>query len=406
MPKGHPKKEITTVSFSFDEANILAKRLGYKTRQNLIDDLAMSLIPPTADPIAPLPVNPEVEGTGRSAEVAQPRSASVLSVGEKVSWSDEVDAAEAVKSKSDPAIEKLGEITTKSGDTSTSHANAMAIEALVEKVAAHSIGAADLKDGGKPKPWTEILKSNQSIGNPITLESVQPTEEIKISEDEWEEGVQSWKFPVILMVAIAKPSYMEMLRWSTVNWAKLNPKMSQIKPGVFLVEFQSEEERMEVLCKNWTFYHKSDVVLKPWDPAKGFDQQGLDSTPVWVRLPCLPSCLWTSRSLSKIVGRIGKPLAIDRFTAQRTRLDFARVLVEVNAQAVHLEEITINGPRGTRIKQSIMYECDLKKCTKCGRIGHEEANCRAKQTNKRPGKHGKKPVDDTNDTNVSIVLEK
>lgn len=214
---------------------------------------------------------------------------------------------------------------------------------------AQNQGAGVSKGTINPKSWTDVLKGNQSIGEPISLEYIQPTEEIQISEDEWVEGAQIWKFPVVFMVANAKPSYMEMMRWISVNWARFSPKLSQIRSGVFLVEFQSDDDRLEVLCKHWTFYHNFSIVLKPWNPDKELDQQGLDSTPVWVQLPGLSARLWTSRNLSKIVCYIGKPLAIDRLTSQRTRLEYARVLVDIDVQAAHLEEIPIRRANGDLI---------------------------------------------------------
>lgn len=146
-------------------------------------------------------------------------------------------------------------------------------------------------DSGNPKSRTDVVKSNPSFGSPITLEYVESTEVVQFSEEEWDEEARIWKFPTVIIVANIKPSYTEMSRWVTLNWGKLAPKLSQIKAGVFLVDFQSEDDRLDVLCKNWTFYHKASIVLKPWDVDRELDQQGIDSTPVWVQLPGLPSRL-------------------------------------------------------------------------------------------------------------------
>lgn len=80
-----------------------------------------------------------------------------------------------------------------------------------------------------------------------------------------------------------------------LNWGKLNPKVSQLKPSLFIVDFSPEEERMKVLCKNWTFYHKFAIIVKPWFPDEALEKQSLDTPPIWVQLPNLPQRMWTSK---------------------------------------------------------------------------------------------------------------
>lgn len=75
-PKGRPKgkKKTNTVTLQDDEIHTLATALGYEQDQDLLDDLAMDLIPPTTRPVALFTAMPEVEGSRGSAKVAQPRS--------------------------------------------------------------------------------------------------------------------------------------------------------------------------------------------------------------------------------------------------------------------------------------------------------------------------------------------
>lgn len=68
------KKVKTTVTIAVSDAQILANKLVYKTAQDPMDDLAMSLILPTANSVAPRPKLQVEEGSGGSAEVAQPKS--------------------------------------------------------------------------------------------------------------------------------------------------------------------------------------------------------------------------------------------------------------------------------------------------------------------------------------------
>lgn len=62
------------MTVSFDEVDVIVKRLRYKQHQDLLDDLAMGIIPPTAIIVGPPTAILEVEGSGGSAEVANPKS--------------------------------------------------------------------------------------------------------------------------------------------------------------------------------------------------------------------------------------------------------------------------------------------------------------------------------------------
>lgn len=104
----------TTVSLSTNEFQVLASRLRY-TVQNLLDDLVMGLIPTAAVPDAPPTAIPEVEGTGKLVEVAQPKLTanrkesnqikSTIDVSSKrSSWADEAEAEEAANKASSSVI--------------------------------------------------------------------------------------------------------------------------------------------------------------------------------------------------------------------------------------------------------------------------------------------------------------
>lgn len=49
------------------------------------------------------------------------------------------------------------------------------------------------------------------------------------------------------------------------------------------------------------------------------------------------------------------------------------------------EEIPIEGSGGITFMQKVLYEWKMKKCSKCNRLGHEEAECRTEMNNKKNG---------------------
>lgn len=93
-----------------------------------------------------------------------------------------------------------------------------------------------------------------------------------------------------------------------INWKKFNLKVSHIKPGVYLFEFNSDEDMIIVLSRNWTFYHKSPVALKPWTPDLDINSLTFEIAPMWIQLPKLNFHFWTPKGLSKLASYVGNPL--------------------------------------------------------------------------------------------------
>lgn len=228
-------------------------------------------------------------------------------------------------------------------------------------------------------PWAEIVKGNRAIGNGLQLEFVYNTGEAIISDEEWEEGAQLWKHPLICEVKGTITPYTEMLKWASNTWKNQTPSISQLKPGIFLFDFHSEEQKLDVLRKEWTYYFKYAVMFKPWGPDKDVDVQCVESTPLWIQFPGLPPRLWSSKSLSKIVTCIGTPLAANKMTAQRTKLDFARVLIDVKSTDNLPNVVLIVRSNGMKFYQEVLYERDMPRCAHYHFIGHEIDQCRRRK---------------------------
>lgn len=120
------------------------------------------------------------------------------------------------------------------------------------------------------------------------------------------------------------------MRWIEVNLKKQNPKLAQLKPGLFIIDINSEEDRIDALCRNWTFFHRFPVVMRNRHADMDCDNiSAMDDYPVWIHFPGLKPRLWTPKILSKVASYAGTPMAMDKMTSNRTRFDFARALVRV-----------------------------------------------------------------------------
>lgn len=239
MPKGRPKK--VSVTLSKEEFHVLAARLGYSD-QVLRDDLAMGLIPPVAPPVAPPTAMPE----GKSAEVTRHGSKPDL-VGKEdsktqskspqklLSWADEEEIEDALRATKEKAAQQPEKQELQKQD-----------EPL------------------KAKSWAAVVK-DADPDMPMELEFIKPGMTVEFTKEEWEEGNSIWKHVVVGSVVSIRPSYADVMRWVDVNWKAYKPRVSHIRPGVYLFEFQSEEDKWDILGKSWSFYHKSQISLKAWD---------------------------------------------------------------------------------------------------------------------------------------------
>ncbi|XP_062118721.1 uncharacterized protein LOC133832388 [Humulus lupulus] len=102
--------------------------------------------------------------------------------------------------------------------------------------------------------------------------------------------------------------------------------------------------------------------------------------PIWIQVHNLDLKYW-GRSLYKIVRQIGKPIREDTATKNRDRLQFARVMVEVNVSQAFPSTISFVNEKTEVIRLDVVYEWKPTCCSVCKGMGHEDTNCRKNQQN-------------------------
>ncbi|GKC64910.1 RNA-directed DNA polymerase, eukaryota, reverse transcriptase zinc-binding domain protein [Tanacetum coccineum] len=79
------------------------------------------------------------------------------------------------------------------------------------------------------------------------------------------------------------------------------------------------------------------LILNIWEPSIWLEKVEPSIIPIWVCVYNIPLKLCNGNGIGKIMSRVGKPMLMDKMTKERClkksrKLDFARVLVEVNAK--------------------------------------------------------------------------
>ncbi|KAJ6674430.1 hypothetical protein OIU85_010687 [Salix viminalis] len=136
--------------------------------------------------------------------------------------------------------------------------------------------------------------------------------------------------------------------------------------GFMLFRFKEEEGLHTVVERGpWMFGGKS-IILQQWHPHFLFDRNKITSLPVWIRLRGLPFPLWNRAGLSLAASMVGRPIACDEHTHFCTRLDYARICVEVEASNSYVHSFEMDTPLSeVPIRVEVEYEWRPTRCKDC-----------------------------------------
>ncbi|XP_062075202.1 uncharacterized protein LOC133779231 [Humulus lupulus] len=162
-------------------------------------------------------------------------------------------------------------------------------------------------------------------------------------------------------------------------WGNLGiARIARLNAGHTLVKFRDEATRDLVLENGILHFDRKPVVVRPWTTE--LDHLKLvKSVPVWVRLPGLSLQYWGSKCLSALVSTIGNPILVDKVTKDRSMMQFARVLVEIEIADEIPKAIQFLNERGQLMEQLIEFEWLPTQCKNCKVFGHTESLCTRKK---------------------------
>ncbi|XP_074314953.1 uncharacterized protein LOC141651130 [Silene latifolia] len=185
-----------------------------------------------------------------------------------------------------------------------------------------------------------------------------------------------WQQAVFGFIVGANPPWQIVEGFLKRIWSKYTvDKISFLPNGVFLARFQTEEMKQTVLNSGHYLFDNKPLILKPWSPDANLEKSEIKTVPAWIRLQSLPLKFW-GNSLKKIAGLIGSYIKSDSATELKTRLGFARVMVELKLGQVFPKKVKFLDEKKNLIEIDIEYEWKPCICTKCKQIGHEYNSCR------------------------------
>ncbi|KAJ6865740.1 hypothetical protein NC652_037302 [Populus alba x Populus x berolinensis] len=232
----------------------------------------------------------------------------------------------------------------------------------------------------KPHPvasqnsWADRVRVSDSSTR-FTLEPLprQPLgHNLKITEDMLTENSAQWNRCMIGFFPGFRMPFHAVNSIASRAWRQYGLETVMTTGNGFMIfRFNTEEEMHSVLEKGPWMFGGKNIILQQWHPRFQFDKNKIATLPVWVRLHGLPFPLWSKQGLSLAASMVGRPLSCDELTYSCTRLEYARLCVEVDAALPFIHSFEIDSPLSTTpITVTVDYEWKPPSCDKCKVFGH------------------------------------
>ncbi|XP_062112794.1 uncharacterized protein LOC133823954 [Humulus lupulus] len=174
--------------------------------------------------------------------------------------------------------------------------------------------------------------------------------------EEIEVEASFWNSVVVCMVLGANPPFAVFEGFIKRMWGKLGiERIARLNAGYTLVKFRDEVTRDLVLEAGVIHFDRKPVIVRPWTTDLAH-MRLVKSVPVWVRLLGLGLQYWGTKCLSALVSTLGKPVLVDKVTKDRSMMQFARVLVEIEISNEIPKSIQILNERGQLMEQFVEFE--------------------------------------------------
>ena len=145
--------------------------------------------------------------------------------------------------------------------------------------------------------------------------------------------------------------------------------------GTFYFQFESSAAVETVLEGGPWYVAGKPLILQQWTPHLSIEKNKVFRVPVWVCFYNVPLEYWNQQGLSYIASMIGKPIQVDRMTAIRGRITYARICIEVDAKDDWITSFDLeaaNPPEGSEpITIRVEYQWTPARCNVCKSFGHD-----------------------------------
>ncbi|XP_074288529.1 uncharacterized protein LOC141613686 [Silene latifolia] len=201
-----------------------------------------------------------------------------------------------------------------------------------------------------------------------------------------------WKHSVYCFILCANPPWDIVEGFIRRLWINHQvDRLSFLPNGVFLVRFKSRAAREAVLKQGHFLFDNKPLIVRPWSPEIELVKHEVKSVPVLIRLLNLPLKFW-GKGIARISGLVGKFIKCDIATEERTRLGYARAMIEMNLGDPLPDKVSFLDENGVLVEIVVEYEWKPIVCLKCKGVGHSTEDCRKKNQKTKSAVPAKQPA--------------
>ncbi|XP_074315744.1 uncharacterized protein LOC141651956 [Silene latifolia] len=199
---------------------------------------------------------------------------------------------------------------------------------------------------------------------------------LKFTQDDIKSEVEFWNQSVYCYILGTNPPMEVVEDYVYQAWSEFGiDRVSFMENDVFLVRFTKPAGMSSLLNAGYYFFDNKPIVIKPWSVDVDLVKEKIDMVPVWVRLTGIPLKFWGD-CLLPIAGLVGNFVRKDIATAEKKRLSYARVLVELKMDQHLPDKVQFLDETGNVVVVQVTYEWRPVSCEGCKGFGHDKQQCR------------------------------
>ncbi|GAA0167289.1 hypothetical protein LIER_22257 [Lithospermum erythrorhizon] len=233
-------------------------------------------------------------------------------------------------------------------------------------------------EGAKVRPkFSEVIKENRIVGNGLKLQQydfAENDEDIILDENDEIPFVETWGYCLIGCFTGPFPGR-QALNSLVKSW-NVKCRIIPYANGWTVFRFASDEERFKVFNGGPYLAFGKTLMLKLVDAGVILGDDIFTSVPTWVLFHDVPLSVWSESGLCKISSKVGIPMYTDKVTKDRTKMSYARCLVDVDVSKPPVLEFGVKLSGGRRYIQKVTYECYPDYCCDCKTFGHNVFKCK------------------------------
>ncbi|XVF72304.1 hypothetical protein PTKIN_Ptkin12aG0110100 [Pterospermum kingtungense] len=202
---------------------------------------------------------------------------------------------------------------------------------------------------------------------------------VEFPDDVHDEGLRDWKNALVAQFVGKIPNYSAFQKSINLLWGE--EEEIDLRPAgrnLFVAKFLTSEARDRVLEKRPWHVQNQLLIVRKWEPNWEVLELNWSKVPIWVHLKGVPLELFTRRGIGYLASVLGVPLYMDRFTAERKRLEYARVCIELDVNKEIPGFIEAVRRNGSIVTVEVVVPWLPAKCEECQVFGHSAKACSKK----------------------------